>query len=282
MAARIEQLSAYVICKNEAEWIEPCIRSLAACGEIVVVDSGSTDGTIGLLKALADEGFPIRLFERHWPGYSAQKQFALEQCTREWCLCIDADERLSDDLAARLPVYLARADIAGWELRLRSYIHGHGYAPSAVRETTLLRLTRNGRARYDLGRLVHEGMKVDGRIGLIDKGNILHRRAPALREQLEKAIHYADLKAEQLFRAGKKPRYARMLFNPSIYFLRFFFLNRLFLMGWAGFIHCGMLAVYSFTTEAILFQKNRAARLAGRPDPDDAFENRAPWPGREP
>ncbi len=276
MGARIEQLSAYVICKNEVDWIEPCIRSLAACCEIVVVDSGSTDGTIALLTALAGEGFPIRLFERNWPGYSAQKQFALEQCTRQWCLCIDADERLSDDLVSRLPDYLAREDVDGWELHLRSYIHGYGYAPDAVRETTLLRLTRNGKARYNLGRLVHEGMIVDGKIGTIARGNILHRRAPALREQLEKAINYADLKAEQLFRAGKKPRYARMLFNPFIYFFRFFFLNRLFLMGWAGFVHCGMLAVYSFTTEAILFQKNRAAATTTEPDPDDAFMGRKP------
>jgi glycosyltransferase involved in cell wall biosynthesis len=278
MDARIENLSAYIICKNEAEWIAPCIRSLAACAEIVVVDSGSTDATLDVVRSLAREGFPIRLFERDWPGYSAQQQFALEQCTKEWCLCIDADERLSDDLVAALPAHLARTDINGWELRLRSYIHDYGYRPEAARETTLLRLTRNGKARYRLDRLVHEGMNVDGRIGSIAKGNILHRRAPALREQLEKAIHYADLKAEQLFRAGRKPRYARMLFNPSVYFLRFFFLNRLFLMGWAGFVHCGMLAVYSFTTEALLFQKNMAARRDAKPDPDEEFRDRAPLP----
>src|SRR5690606_35738230 len=207
MDARIENLSAYIICKNEAEWIAPCIRSLAACAEIVVVDSGSTDATLDVIRSLAREGFPIRLFERDWPGYSAQKQFALEQCTKEWCLCIDADERLSDDLVTALPAHLARADINGWELRLRSYIHDYGYRPEAARETTLLRLTRNGKAGYRLDRLVHEGMNVDGGIGCIAKGNILHRRAPALREQLEKAIHYADLKAEQLFRAGRKPRY---------------------------------------------------------------------------
>ena len=276
MAAYIENLSAYIICKNESGWIEPCIRSLAACGEIVVVDSGSTDGTLEIIGSLAAEGFPIRLFERGWPGYSAQKQFALDQCTRQWCLCIDADERLSDELASLLPTYLSRDDIDGWELHLRSYIHDYGYAPDAVRETTLLRLTRNGKARYNLDRLVHEGMVVDGKVGMIPKGNILHRRAPAMREQLEKAINYADLKAEQLFRAGKKPRYMRMIFNPSIYFFRFFILNRLFLMGWAGFVHCGMLAVYSFTTEAILFQKNRAAAAGRKPDPDGVFIGRTP------
>jgi hypothetical protein len=69
-----------------------------------------------------------------------------------------------------------------------------------------------------------------------------------------------------------------MLFNPSVYFLRFFFLNRLFLMGWAGFVHCGMLAVYSFTTEALLFQKNMAARRDAKPDPDEEFRDRAPLP----
>lgn len=278
MAGRIENLSAYIICKNEADWITPCIRSLAACAEIVVVDSGSTDATLDIVRSLAAEGFPIRLFERDWPGYSAQKQFAMEQCTREWCLCIDADERMSDDLAAILPAYLSRGDINGWELRLRSYIHDYGYAPNAVHETTLLRLTRNGKARYRLDRLVHEGIDVDGKIGRVTKGNILHRRSLPIREQLEKEIHYASLKAEQLFRSGRKPRYVRLIFNPFVYFIRLYILNRFFLMGWAGFIRSGMLFVYSFTTEATLFQKNMAARNSKKPDPDEAFRDRMPLP----
>lgn len=273
---RIENLSAYVICKDEEKWIDPCIRSLAACGEIIVVDSGSTDGTLDILRTLTQEGYPIRLFERGWPGYAAQKQFALEQCTRQWCLCVDADERLDDELLTALPAYLAREDVDGWKISRSLYIYGFGYTPKLVRKSGLLRLSRNGKAHYNPDHLVHEGLVIKSKVDSIREGMLLHRQALPFGEQMRKEINYASLKAEQLFRAGRKPRYVRMLFNPAVYFFRLYFLNRFFLAGWAGFIHCGKTAIYAFITEAILIEKHKAAEVAEKPDPDDVFRGRPP------
>ena len=86
-------ISAFIICKNERDHLADCIASLAGFAEIVIVDSGSTDGTLDIIRACAARGVPIRLIEREWPGYTRQKQFAMEQCTQEWCLNLDADER---------------------------------------------------------------------------------------------------------------------------------------------------------------------------------------------
>ena len=76
-------LSAFVICINEAERIENCLRSLAMCSEIIVVDNGSTDGTQEIIRSLTAEGLPIQLIHEEWRGYGAQKQFALDHCTQD-------------------------------------------------------------------------------------------------------------------------------------------------------------------------------------------------------
>ena len=72
-------ISAFVICMNEADYIVNCILSLRVCAEIVVVDSGSYDGTLEIVRAFITAGWPIRLLSQKWLGYAGQKQYALEQ-----------------------------------------------------------------------------------------------------------------------------------------------------------------------------------------------------------
>ena len=74
-----------------------------SCAEIIVVDSGSTDATLTIVRDFIARGWPIKLIERDWPGYAKQKQFALEQATQPWVLSIDADEWLDDELRGDLP-----------------------------------------------------------------------------------------------------------------------------------------------------------------------------------
>ena len=77
-------ISATVICKNEEACIGKCLESLAGLAEIVVVDSGSTDGTLAVVEDFARRGLPIRLIRRDWPGYARQKQFALDEARDLW------------------------------------------------------------------------------------------------------------------------------------------------------------------------------------------------------
>lgn len=260
-------LSVFIICLNEDAYIGNCIESLRGCRDIVVVDSGSTDGTLALIQSYIDSGWPIRLFSEKWRGYAGQKQFALEQCREEWCFNIDADERFDDALRSVLPELL-RVDIStvGWRIARRPYLIGYGYTPARVHERRNLRLIRRGRGRYDLTKRVHEGIVPDGPVQPALSGSLLHFRPLIMDEQILKENKYSSLKADTLVDAGSDARYVRLIFNPMLFFLRLYFRNGMWRCGFSGFIEAMTGAVYSFLTEAKIYQRKR---LQVRPSVDD-------------
>ncbi|WP_455270832.1 glycosyltransferase family 2 protein [Rhizobium herbae] len=260
-------LSAFIICQNEEAYLGNCIESLEACAEIVIVDSGSTDGTAALVQSYIDKGWPIRFLFEPWRGYAGQKQFALDQCAEPWCLNIDSDERLDEPLQSLLPSLLeAPADIVGWRIARRPYLIGYGYTPDRVRERKNLRLIRKGKGAYDLSQKVHEGIVPDGKVGAAATGSLLHYRPLVLDEQILKENKYSTLKADQQFSAGKPPRPYKMLFSPPLYFLRLYFRNGLWRCGFPGFIEAATGAVYAFLTAAKIYQRHALQR---KPNFDD-------------
>jgi glycosyltransferase involved in cell wall biosynthesis len=249
-------LSAAIICKNEESCIGACLASLKSCAEIVVVDSGSTDKTLDIIRDFSARGFPIRLIERGWPGYAMQKQFALEQATQRWVVSIDADEWLDDELRADLPRLLrAPENIAGWRLQRALTLFGRQTpAPKATRPERILRLARREKVRFDESLLVHEGLIADGEVLDARNGLLRHERALRLDAQIGKEIVYARLKARQRLAAGRKPSLFKLIFNPPMYFFRVYFFRRMFLCGVPGFIHAWTGAIYSFLGEALHYQ----------------------------
>jgi glycosyltransferase involved in cell wall biosynthesis len=255
--------SAAIICLNEAACIGKCLQSLSGFAEIIVVDSGSSDGTLAIADELARRGLPIRVINQPWLGYARQKQFALEQTTQPWVFSIDADEWLDDALRASLPRLMAAGDaVSGWKVRRSLTLYGRSKPVSRwTRPEWILRLVRRGRARFDPALIVHEGLVADeGETPIAREGLLRHERSLPLNEQMKKEIVYARLKAEQRLKLGRKPSRLKLLFSPPIYFLRILFWNRFFLCGWAGFIHAATGAMYSFMTEAIHRQLYYARR----------------------
>jgi glycosyltransferase involved in cell wall biosynthesis len=241
-----------------------CIVSVGFCREIVIVDSGSTDGTLELVEAYADAGYPIRLIRRRWEGFARQKQFALEQATSPWCLSIDADERVDDDLAR----VLARLDLSaengvdGWRMRRRDYLPGYGYTPAIVSTKSILRLVRRGKARFDMRKLVHESIELEGASAELKGGTLLHFRDIPLEEEARKANDYAVLKARQRIAEGKSPSLLKLVCNPFARFASAYFLQRYFLCGRAGFVYAGVLGYYTFLTEANHYRLSVQTRRA--------------------
>ena len=267
-------LSAFIICLDEEEYLGNCIESLALCAEIVIVDSGSTDGTARMVGRYIDQGWPIRLMHEDWRGYAGQKQFALEQCTQPWRFSIDADERFDEPLKAALPKLLdAPESTVGWRIARRAHLIGYGYTPEHVHERRNLRLIRNGRGAFDLSQRVHEGIVPDGHVGTSKLGSLLHFRPLPIDEQILKENKYSTLKADQLVAEGRPRSRFRMFANPPGYFLRLYLRHGLWRCGVPGFIQAMTGAVYSFLTESKIYQRRALQR---KPPVDDLDRARAP------
>ena len=246
----VAHISAFIICKNEVAALGPCVESLGFCREIVIVDSGSTDGTLGLIENYRERGYPIRLFKREWPGYALQKQFALDQCRHDWCLNLDADERVDWALADVLcKIVLDETGHAAWKIRRREWLPGYGYAHPLVAAKAHIRLARKAHAAYPSESIIHESMNIKGSVGKITTGWLLHFHQASAESDFDKQNRYTTLKAQQRLDRGKKARSWRMLTTPTAYFLNFYLLKRYFLCGWAGLAHAMSSAQYAFQTE---------------------------------
>lgn len=225
-------LSACIITLNEADRIEACLESLAFCAEIVVVDSGSTDGT---RERAAARG--ARVFERAFDGYRSQKDYAVRMASHDWVLCIDADERVTPPLLASIEAARARGfvDAAGYRFaRCTQYFgaplrHGNAY-PDRV-----LRLFDRRRGGWRGEREIHEQLRVDGSVGLLS-GDLDHQAYRSLDDQIRRLDRYATLMAQHLHERGKHARLLTILFSPWWRFLRGYVLRAGFLDGWRGLV----------------------------------------------
>ena len=124
-------ISAIIITLDAAAHIESCIRSLSFCDEIIVVDSGSTDGTQGLAEALG-----AKVSYNAWPGFGPQKQHALSLATSPWIFSIDADEQVPEELAGEIA-----AAVSSIERRDTSMV-GHPRDSYSRREAAISSATR--------------------------------------------------------------------------------------------------------------------------------------------
>lgn len=234
------RLSACIITFNEAARLADCLASLAFCDEIVVVDSGSTDATVAMARQAG-----ARVFERPFEGFRSQKQFAIEQATHDWVLCLDADERVDEVLRASIQAEqsLGFEHAAGYRFaRLSNYFgrflrHGNAY-PDRV-----LRLFDRRRGGWRGNREIHEAASVDGPVRSL-AGDLLHFPYRSLEQQLAKTQRYARMMAEHDFKRGKRASLARLVLSPAWRFWRGYVLRAGFLDGWHGLVYAYVRANY--------------------------------------
>src|SRR5262249_16226837 len=130
---------------NEARDLPGCLESLKGLAdEIVVVDSESTDATPALARQ-----WRAKVFTRKFEGFGTQKQYALDQCTGDWLLSIDADERVTPQLAKEIKNTIAQPEAAdGYYLCRNMYFLGHRLRFGGVGHDRVLRLFKRGKGRY--------------------------------------------------------------------------------------------------------------------------------------
>lgn len=222
-------MSAIVITRDEAANIGPCLESLAFCDEIIVVDSGSTDGTPDIAGRHG-----ARVVEHPFAGYGAQKAFALSLATGDWILSIDADERVSPTLAAEIRAAIASQDVVAYDMPRLSTFLGRQMRHSGWYPDRVLRLVRRGHARFSED-LVHERLIPDGRVSRL-RSDLLHHPVRRIEQALSRADRYSTLGAEKLRAAGRRASLGKAMAHGLFAFLRTYILQRGFLDGREGFI----------------------------------------------
>jgi glycosyltransferase involved in cell wall biosynthesis len=249
-------LSLCVITRDAAHQIAGCLASVPFAGEILIVDSGSSDDTVEIAR-----GCGARVVAQPWLGFGAQKNFAVAQARNDWVLCLDADERLTPELGAAIRAALAASAAtsgpAAYAMARRNRFlgrwlaHGEGYPDWNVR------LFDRRRARWT-DDPVHEHVVADARVERL-AGDLLHASAESLDTYMAKQNRYTTLQAEALHARGARAGAAQLVLSPLVRFARFYVLKLGFLDGVAGFVHIAIGCFNSF----MKYAKLRALAQAG-------------------
>jgi (heptosyl)LPS beta-1,4-glucosyltransferase len=248
-AAR-QRISVLIPCKNERLNIADCIESVRGIAdEIIVADSGSTDGTLDFVRELGG----CRIIEREYIDPVSFKNWAMPQCAHPWVLAIDADERVTPELADEIRQVLSSAPRCdGYFIHRRNFFFGHEVKHCGWERDKILGLYRRAVCHYAAGH-VHERLDVGtDRIGYL-RGKYLHFPYWTFDQYLEKFGRYTTWSAQELLERGHRPTWTMLTLRPAFSFFKHFILRRGFLDGRMGLIISLLASYYVFMKYAKLW-----------------------------
>ena len=254
-----QSLSIVIITHNEEHNLPRTLASVAelvkqTSGEIIVLDSGSTDRTIELAKSLG-----AKIFLEEWKGYAAQKNSAIDKASRDWILSLDADEEVDAELAHQIRAVLdgdwtqvagdsqnaesqtevargKRPEVHGFWMARRNYFLGRWIRHGGFYPDRKLRLFRRGYGEFQPSP-VHETVKVSGPTYKLRRGTLLHHAYPSLQSYIGHMNRYSTLGAEA---ATTEKRHGFSLWNivvrPWATFIYNYFVRLGFLDGKEGLL----------------------------------------------
>ena len=246
-------LSLIVITRDAALELADCLASVPFAAEAIVVDSGSRDDTVALAQRCG-----ARVIEHGWEGFGPQKNFAVAQATHEWVLCVDADERVSPELAASIQAALAAPASTVYRMPRRNRFmgkwlgHGEGYPDWSPR------LFNRMNARWS-DDLVHEKVLFAVTPGTL-RGDLMHDASDDVATYLERQNRYTTLAARQAYELGKSSGVLHLLASPVVRFFKFYVLRLGFLDGVPGLLHISIGCMNSYMKYAKLLELRKAER----------------------
>jgi glycosyltransferase involved in cell wall biosynthesis len=247
-------ISVTIITKNEAANIAECIASVSFAAQVVVVDAESTDGTADIAR---DMGATV--YVRPWPGFTQQRNLSVSLCDYDWILSVDADERVTQELAMAIAVVMRenpRFD-AFRVPELNNYF-GRWLRYGGIYPGHHVSLFDRRKGMYQSGAAnVHEDVhfKVTGLL----EGHMLHYAYPSFNLALKKLNVYTDLEAQGRFDKGVHASAYGLLWRPLERFVKNFVFKRGFLDGMEGFLYAFLCALYAFSTAVKLRELGRQA-----------------------
>jgi glycosyltransferase involved in cell wall biosynthesis len=246
-------ISIVIIAKNEKDRLGPALESVAFADEVVVADTGSTDGTQDMARLAGARVVPIG-----WAGFVASRNRALAEARHDWVFVLDADERVPEALRAEILAVLEKNDraLAGYRMPRLSYFLGRAVRHGTWYPDLKLRLGRRSRGLRAEGGRVHETLEVDGAVGRLAAA-LVHHPYRDLSDALRKAARYAQLGAEDRYERGVRGSAAGLFGRPLFEFFRFLFLRRGFLDGAVGWSVAFLHASSYFLRAAFLLEIQR-------------------------
>ena len=242
-----------MITLNAASQLEACLQSLSFCADIVVVDSGSSDGTQEIARR-----YGARVIDCPWRGFGPQKQYAVEQAAHDWVLCIDADERVSSELQTSIAAVVPAPQYGAYRFpRCNRFMgrylrHGEGYPDLS------LRLFDRRQAHWS-DDAVHEKVVTQSAIGSLC-GDLMHDSAEAIESYLDKQNRYTTLAAEAAYAQGKRASAMQIVLSPLLRFIKFYVFRLGFLDGLPGLVHILIGCGNSFSKYAKMAALQRKAQ----------------------
>lgn len=242
-------ISVFIVTLNESQHIGEVIKAAQIFNEVIVVDSGSTDGTVDIAKALG-----AQVIHQQWLGFAKQKSFAMAQCRNQWVFNLDGDEILpagmahkiqelvNDDAADALRVFFE--DIF-WNRPMSIY--------SAKR--SIIRVYKKDKVCFPQDRLVHENVVLaDDAREINVPGLITHFGYGTTKTLMDKQNTYSSLKATEKGQKGKSPSLLKLALIFPLTFIKSYIFRRMFLSGKRGLVHAMIDSMYAFLKEAKLFE----------------------------
>ena len=233
-------LSVIIIAKNEAKHIVACLESVAFADEFIVVDSGSTDNTVELAREF---GARVEI-TTDWPGFGPQKNRALDLATGNWVLSIDADERVTPELAREIQAVMAEPQADAYDIPRLSEFCGRFIRHSGWWPDYVLRLFKRGTGRFT-DAAVHERVTPQGPV-LKLKGHLEHYPYPNLDALINKINRYSSDAAAMMYARGKRATIFSAMGHGLWTFVRIYLIRRGFLDGRHGLVLAVTAAAGSF------------------------------------
>lgn len=250
-------LSVCIISYNEERIIERNLKSIEnIADEIIIVDSFSTDRT----KQIISNFKKVKIFEKKFEGYGTQKQFALNKCSGDWILFIDADEIIDEECIRSIQkIKNEDSEIKVYKIEFENFIFYRRIKRGGWNNVKRIRLFSKGSVTFSSDN-VHESMFTDEKVGLL-KGKIKHYTYHDIFQHIDKMNSYSELMAIKNFELGKTKSIFMTFMSPFFSFVKNYIFKLGFLDGTLGLYAAFVQAFYTFMKYGKLRQKIRRAKL---------------------
>ncbi|ADB16822.1 glycosyl transferase family 2 [Pirellula staleyi DSM 6068] len=244
------KLTVLIPCKDERRHIRACIESVRdIADEILVADSGSTDGTLDIVREVGG----CRIIEREYINSANFKNWAIPQAENDWVLVVDSDERVTPELAAEIKAILeGEPEFDGYSLNRANDFLGHSIKYCGMSTASLVRLFRRDVCTY-LSRRVHANVEVStGKVGKL-KSKLVHHTCVDLDHFIQRQHRYSTWASLDWNEKGRKSSFYQLFTHSFIRFWQLYLIRGGILDGKAGLVVCSLIAYYTFLKEAKLW-----------------------------